>query len=57
MNFKKCYPLTDRTKSRDAVASKKLHSLLGDTFIDSRVEFFNFRRQKPQYSFGREELL
>ena len=23
MNFKKCYPLTDRTKSRDAVASKK----------------------------------
>ena len=22
MNFKKCYPLTDRTKSRDAVASK-----------------------------------
>ena len=37
--------------------SKKLHSLLGDTFIDSRVEFFNFRRQKPQYSFGREELL
>ena len=26
MNFKKCYPLTDRTKSRDAVASKK-HNL------------------------------
>ena len=37
--------------------SKKLYNLLGDTFNDSRVEFFNFRKQKPQYAFDKEELL